>query len=80
MVYAEMVVVIVLIGCVTGLAKFYLKTKSQNAGRAQDLERVLQQFGALEDHVKDNLEKRISTLETILTDKEYELNQKFKDL
>lgn len=80
MVYAEMVVAIVLIGCVTGLMNNYLKSKNRAAAHAQALERVLEQFDTLEDHVKNNLEKRVANLETILTDKEFELNQKFKDL
>ncbi len=34
----------------------------------------------LEDHVKNRLETRIANLESLLTDREYQLSEKFKKL
>ena len=68
-----MVVIIVIVGCVTGVMSDYLKNKakygSHNDGDVDDaLDRI------------DELEERIRVLEKVVTDDRYELNRQIDSL
>ena len=58
-----MVVIIVFIGCATGVATDYFKSRAKMAGKADP---------ALQKEVED-LRKRVQVLEQIITDDKYDL-------
>ncbi len=69
----EMVTVIVVIGCLTGVINNYLKTRQKTG--AIDSEDVDEAFERIE-----NLEERIRVLEKVVTDDRYELKQQIERL
>lgn len=69
----EMVVLIVLLSLVAGVANNYIKNRSNMGGQgADEFETRLAQL--------DSLEERVRTLEKIVTDRNFELREKFRDL
>ena len=73
-----MIFLVVVVIMFTELAKTNMKIRSKGTPSA-DLEDVYSQLEKVVDHLQD-LEKRLQNVETITTAKDYELNQKFKDL
>ena len=69
----EMIVVIVVVSCATGIINNFIKHKSK--GHSEDLDDLLDRVDALDD-----LEKRVRVLETVITDQNYELRKQFQDL
>ncbi len=69
----EMVIVIVFVGCVTGVINDYIKQKS--SGRSADMDDLLDRLDAV-----DELEERVRVLETVITGQNYELRKQFQDL
>ena len=68
-----MVVVIVIVGCVTGVASDYLKNKAKYGSNSDgDVDDAL-------DRIED-LEERIRVLEKVVTDDRYELNRQIDSL
>ncbi len=67
-----MVVIVVFIGCATGVVSEWLKTKRKTAGND----------GALDDaHDRiDELEERIRVLEKVVTDERYDLSRQIDSL
>lgn len=72
-----MIVIIVVVGCTTGVLNNYFRHKAIHASRRDDLAQRLQD---LEDLIRNRLEKRIANLEAIITDKEFEIKSKFDAL
>ena len=69
----EMVVLIVLLSLVAGVVNNYLKTRGGMGGKGTDeLDTRLAQL--------DSLEERVRTLEKIVTDRNFELREKFRNL
>jgi hypothetical protein len=69
----EMVVLIVVVGCVTGVVNNFIKTRKDQGG--EDLDDI---FSRLEQ--MDDLENRVRVLEAVVTDENYDLKRKFSDL
>lgn len=69
----EMVVLIVLLSLVAGVANNYIKSRSDSAGPASD--ELNQKLAKL-----DALDERVRTLEKIVTDRDFELKEKFRNL
>lgn len=72
-----MIVLIVLIGCTTGVLTSYFKSKHKRSGNSNLRERVERLEGLVGD---GSLEDRVRTLETIVTDEKRRLDQEIKDL
>jgi len=70
----EMVVLIVLISVVAGVVNNYIKTRVDAAGAAAGGE-LDERIGRLE-----LLEERVKILEKIVTDRDFELKEKFRNL
>ena len=71
------IVLIVLIGCGTGVLSTYFKSKHKYGGDADLRERVER----LEEFVGDgSLEDRVRALETIVTDEKRRLDREIKNL
>ncbi|MCJ7557256.1 MAG: hypothetical protein MUP90_10135 [Gammaproteobacteria bacterium] len=69
----EMVVLIVLISVLAGVVNNYIKNRGSMSGQGGDeFETRLAQL--------DSLEERVRTLEKIVTDRNFELREKFRDL
>ena len=69
----EMVVLIVLLSLFAGVANNYIKNRGSLGGQSTDeFETRLAQL--------DSLEERVRTLEKIVTDRNFELREKFRDL
>ena len=69
----EMVVIIVVIGCATGVITEYFKTKRKTGSMINDdLDDALDKI--------DDLEERVRVLEKVVTDDRYDLKRKFEDL
>ncbi|TFH40612.1 MAG: hypothetical protein E4H01_16295 [Lysobacterales bacterium] len=69
----EMVVLIVLISVVAGVVNNYIKNRGSMTGHgAEEFEARLGQLNSLEE--------RVRTLEKIVTDRNFELREKFRDL
>jgi hypothetical protein len=69
----EMVVLIVLISVVAGVVNNYIKNRGGVGSQGSDeVEARLAQL--------DSLEERVRTLEKIVTDRNFELREKFRDL
>jgi hypothetical protein len=69
----EMVIVIVIIGCATGIIKEYLKRRERSSSTSQEnLDDALDRI--------DDLEERVRVLERVVTDDRYELNRQIDDL
>lgn len=68
-----MVVIVVFIGCMTGVVSEWLKTKRKTAGNND---------GALDEaHDRiDELEERIRVLEKVVTDERYDLSRQIDSL
>jgi hypothetical protein len=69
----EMVIVIVIVGCATGVINNFIKHK--NAGRSEDMDDLLDRLDGIEE-----LEERVRVLEKVITDENYELKKQFQDL
>ena len=69
----DMVVAIVVIGCITGVINNVIKRK--NSGNSDDMEELMDRMDAVE-----TLEERVRVLEAVITDQNYELKQQFQDL
>lgn len=69
----EMVVLIVLLSLVAGVANNYIKSRSEDGGKASD--ELNQKLAKL-----DALDERVRTLEKIVTDRNFELKEKFRNL
>jgi hypothetical protein len=69
----DMVVVIVIIGCATGVINNVIKHK--NSRRTDDLDELLDRIEDL-----DRLEERVAVLEAVVTDQDYHLKKQFDDL
>lgn len=69
----EMVVLIVLISVVAGVVNNYIKNRGSMASQGSD------EVGARLAQL-DSLEERVRTLEKIVTDRNFELREKFRDL
>ena len=73
----EMVVLIVFIGCLTGMVDSYFKSKAKS--KQQDgVTECIQRIEALEQKLRGNLEKRIANLEDLLTDREFEFDRRLR--
>lgn len=71
----EMVVIIVVIGCGTGVLTEYFKTKRKTAGSSvinDDLDDALDKI--------ENLEERVRILEKVVTDDRYDLGREIDSL
>ena len=69
----EMVIVIVIIGCATGIIKEILKRRERSYSTSQEhLDDALDRI--------DDLEERVRVLERVVTDDRYELNRQIDDL
>ena len=69
----EMVVLIVLIGVMAGVVNNYIKSRNDSGGAEKgELAERLAKLELLEDRVK--------TLEKIVTDRDFELKEKFRNL
>lgn len=69
----EMVVLIVLIGVMAGVVNNYIKSRNDAGGAEKgELAERLAKLELLEDRVK--------TLEKIVTDRDFELKEKFRNL
>jgi len=71
----EMVLGIVLIGCVTGVIRRYLRVLHARELRGGDQGAVEGRLAKLE-----TLEERVRTLEAIVTDRGYDLKREFENL
>lgn len=69
----EMVVLIVLISVVAGVVNNYIKSRVDSAGAAS--EELAEKLARLE-----LLEERVQTLERIVTNRDFELKEKFRNL
>ncbi len=70
------VVLIVLIGCGTGVITSYLKSKKKGVNR-----RVLERIERLEQLMRDeSLEERVRALEAIVTDDKRRLDREIRNL
>ena len=69
----EMVIVIVFVGCLTGVINNYMKHK--NTGSSEDMDDILDRLDGV-----DELEERVRVLEKVITDQNYELKKQFQDL
>ncbi|MDZ7686335.1 MAG: hypothetical protein U5O39_16165 [Gammaproteobacteria bacterium] len=68
-----MVVIVVIVGCVTGVISDYLKNKHKYASKnTEELDDALDRI--------DDLEERIRVLEKVVTDDKYELNREIDRL
>jgi len=67
----EMVVIIVLISISAGVINNYFKHKNQSRAATED--------GDWQERL-EMMEERLRVLEKIVTDRDYELRQKFRDL
>ena len=70
----DMVVVIVVIGCLTGVIKEFLKTRQKTARSVinEDLDDALDKI--------DGLEERVRVLEKVVTDDRYDLGREIDKL
>lgn len=69
----EMVVIVVVIGCVSGVINNYLKIRQKEGGiHSDDVDEAFDRI--------DNLEERIRVLEKVVTDDRYELKQQIERL
>ncbi|MCB1691484.1 MAG: hypothetical protein KDI19_01900 [Pseudomonadales bacterium] len=68
----EMVVIVTLIGCGTGVISEYLKTKRKTAAGNEELDDALDRI--------DDLEERVRVLERVVTDHRYDLAQEIDNL
>jgi len=68
----EMVVIIVLIAVGAGVINNYLKHKAESGEGQADTREWMSKLDAMEE--------RIRVLEKIVTDRDYDLKQKFRDL
>ncbi len=71
----NMVVWVVAIGCITGMVTEYLKAKGSRKERSAEDRDLMEKLDRL-----DKLEERIRVLETIVTDKRYDLRREIDDL
>ena len=69
----EMVVLIVVVGCVTGVLNNFIKTRKDRG--SEDLDDVFSRLEQLDD-----IENRVRVLEAVVTDENYDLKRKFRDL
>ena len=69
----EMVVLIVLLSLVAGVANNYIKSRAEGDSPASD--DLKQRLAKL-----DSLDERVKTLEKIVTDRDFELKEKFRNL
>jgi hypothetical protein len=69
----EMVIVIVIVGSITGIANNWIKRRDRY--RADERDELLDKLKHLED-----LEKRVRVLEAVVTDQRYDLKQQFDKL
>lgn len=69
----EMVVLIVLISVLAGVANNYIKSRSEGGGPISD--ELNEKLAKL-----DSLDERVRTLEKIVTDRDFELKEKFRNL
>jgi hypothetical protein len=69
----EMVVLIVLLSLVAGVANNYIKSRGEGDSPASD--ELKQKLAKL-----DSLDERVRTLEKIVTDRDFELKEKFRNL
>ncbi len=70
----EMVAIIAVVAIIASTISKYFENRNKGPG-SEELERLKEQLGRL-----DNLERRVQTLEKIITDNKYDLHQKFKEL
>jgi len=69
----EMVVAIVVVGCVTGAVNNYIKSGKSRA--SEELDDIFTRLDQLDD-----LENRVRVLEAVVTEENYDLKKQFKDL
>ncbi|MEX0942227.1 MAG: hypothetical protein WD002_06740 [Pseudomonadales bacterium] len=69
----DMIVIVVVVGCITGVISDYLKTKRKTGGiLTEELDEAL-------DRIED-LEERIKVLERVVTDDKYDLGRQIDQL
>ena len=68
----EMVVIIVIVGALAKVLNNFMKYKTTNSESLNVMDERIQKV--------EELEERIKTLETIITDQNYDLDQKIKSL
>ena len=72
-----MTVIIVLIGCASGVVSTYFKSRSKKGGK--DLTARVEAIEAQIAH-DESLEERVRALETIVTDRKHRLDQEIRSL
>lgn len=68
----EMVVIVVVVGCLTGVISDYFKTKRRTSAGNEDLDDALDRI--------DDLEERVRVLEKVVTDDKYDLSRQIDQL
>lgn len=69
----EMVVLIVVVGCIAGVINNYIKATRDRGG--EDLDDIFDRLEQLDD-----LENRVRVLEAVVTEENYDLKKQFKSL
>lgn len=69
----EMVVLIVVVGCIAGVINNYIKAARDRGG--EDLDDIFDRLEQLDD-----LENRVRVLEAVVTEENYDLKKQFKSL
>ena len=72
----EMVLGIVIVVSIAGVFEKYIRVRGSSSADAELEKRV----EALERLVRNNFESRLANLETLVTDREYQLRRKFENL
>ncbi len=73
------IVLIVLIGCATGVITSYFKSKKRMSSR--EVKRINERIDLLEQRIGDRaLEERVRALEVIVTDEKRRLDQEIRNL
>ena len=68
----DMVALVVVVGCLTGVITEYLKTQRKGGANREDVEDAL-------DRIED-LEERVRVLEKVVTDERYDLSREINKL
>lgn len=76
---AVFILLIVFMSLLAGIIKNYLRHKQEDVS-ADKHDEIARRLEALERLVRGGILKRIETLETIVTDRRYDLKKELKDL